>query len=106
MVLMSLIHLGNDALSRIRQVFLSLPGGQRMVDTEISQRINHLVENDHLSVDEGERLLHLLLRQDTTSSPDDTASEHTTMPNRRDIIRLQKQIDALSEAIEQLGHQR
>jgi polyhydroxyalkanoate synthesis repressor PhaR len=106
MVLMSLINLGNDALARIREVFRALPGGQQLVDMEISERIDRLIAEQHISSEEGARLRSLLLEHDAASSPDDAADERFALPNRNDIIRLQQQIDALAMAVEQLSRQK
>lgn len=108
-VLMSMIQLGGDALSNLRQTIFTALGVQDRIEVEIHRRLDRLTAEGSLTPDEATRLRALLLRHDfslsTTDIPDDVPMTSAAVPDRSDIVRLQHQIDALTQAIEQISQQ-
>lgn len=106
--LTSLIQLGGDALTNLRELreaLFALLGGPDRVDAEIERRLDQLVHEGALAADEAARLGPLLLRHDLTVPHDYALSGAPLVPRRSDIIDLHAQVDALAAAVEQLFHQ-
>jgi len=77
------------------------------VTSEIERRITYLVEAGELTADEGERLCRLLLRREFSQSADQKEVEPVAeVPSRNDVARLHAQVDALTQAIDQLLRER
>lgn len=106
-VLTGLIQLGGDRLAGLRRALFASLGGQDIVDAEIERRLDHLVNEGALSIEEDTRLRSLLLRHDLAqASNNDFAAREAEVPSRNDVVRLHAQVDKLMEAVEHLAQQR
>jgi polyhydroxyalkanoate synthesis repressor PhaR len=105
-LLTGLIQAGGDTLSNLRRTLFASLGGP-MVDSEIGRRLDKLAAEGSLGADEAKRLRKLMLRNEFSDSAGEALAAHAaTVPSRNDIVRLQSQVDALAEVVDQLLRQR
>ncbi len=102
-LLTGMIQLGGDTLTSLRKTLFGSLGGTDVVDAEIGRRINLLVDQGKLTLDESLHWRQLLLHQDFSSSEGAEAAEpDVDVPNRNDVVRLHAQVDDLAAMVEQL----
>jgi polyhydroxyalkanoate synthesis repressor PhaR len=105
-LLTGLIQLGGDTLSSLRKAMLHSLGGADPIHTEIARRLERLVRDGSLTGEEAQRIQLLLLRSsvDETTGDEDKIGEPALL-SRHDVIQLQRQVDELSAAVDQLLQQ-
>lgn len=104
-VLTGLIQVGGDTLASLRRTLFHSLGGHDLIEAEIGRRLDRLVDEGALHVDEGARMRRLLLRQDLVESVSEQGIPEEEVPSRYDVARLHSQVDALAATVEQLLHQ-
>lgn len=102
-LLTGLIQIGGDTLSNLRRTVLASLNSGDMVDAEIEHRIEKLVAEGAVDVDEAVRWRQLLLQRDLSAvQPDQVAH----VPSHNDILKLHSQVDALAMMVDQLLQER
>lgn len=105
-LLTGLIQIGGDTLSNLRRSLFASLGGGDMIDAEIERRVERLVEEGAISADEGKHWRLHLLRSEFSEGTGEELGSGTDVPSRTDMTKLHHQVDALSEIVDQLLHQR
>lgn len=107
-LLASLIRTGGDTLDYMRRSFQASLNAVRMLETEIDQRIDTLVRRGELDEEEADQLRAEIRRGEEAlqSSILDTRVEaalhRLNIPSRVDMMRLQLQIEELTQTLETL----
>jgi polyhydroxyalkanoate synthesis repressor PhaR len=109
--LTGLIRTGGDRLSALQRSLPSPLQFWRQIDDEIKQRIQALVQQGELSREEGKTLIEKLARQgmkrlsdsrSVTEEELETFIKQRNIPTQADIRRLNDQIEALTQKIEDM----
>ncbi|MCU0494550.1 MAG: pesticidal protein Cry15Aa [Chloroflexaceae bacterium] len=101
-VLTGLIQVGGDTLASLRKALFTSLGGQDLIAAEIGARLDRLVDDGSLNVDEANRMRRLLLRNEFSQQPTQPATDELEVPSRNDLARLHAQVDSLASTVEQL----
>jgi len=110
MILAGLFQAGSRHVSDLKMEFAAVHGFSQLVDEEIQRRIDTLVEQGKLNVEEGGQLFSQLVTAQETKVSLKEYETHTVedlleqqgIPKRSDILELREQIEGLEKKIEEL----
>jgi polyhydroxyalkanoate synthesis repressor PhaR len=110
-VLTGLIQAGGDTLNNLRRTLASPLDLLRQVEEEIDRRIQALIKGGELTKDEALRLRDKLLAAERRPDEIDSITEtrlaellaERDLPTRDDLDRLHRQLDALTEMVDNLS---
>lgn len=106
-LLTGLIQVGGDTLSNLRRSLLSSLNSADVVDAEIERRIERLVNEGALAIDEAVRVRQMLLRRDLSAGAAPAATLLAPeLPSKGDMLQLHAQVDALAAIVDQLLQER
>jgi len=112
-ILAGLIQTGGDRISALQRNLFSSIGFLPQVEEEIRRRIQLLINQGELTVEEGHRILDKMLSLSSPPSPKhqkyevqiEEIIEKRSIPSREDMDRIIAQLDDLSSKLEKLSGQ-
>lgn len=114
-VLSGLIQAGGDRLSAIQRTLASSIGFWHQIDEEIKRRVQVLIDQGELTVNEGKDLIEKLLAQSNREEPEPRVGEpmmstkelehylaEHQIPTREDIKKLLAELEALESRLDEM----